>query len=162
MFRKGTSYRIGRTMFETDKIPKGWARKMNMMNEIWVPSEFMKKIFSRGGVKNIRVLGESVNTHFFQPIPSIHTESSISVQDDPANIMNMTRSFLIDQIFEKHPIYQYKVNILLSIFKWEYRKGWDILLDVYFHSFTRHDAISLFIVSQSYHDSSIIDFFTIL
>ena len=99
MFRKGTSYRIGRTMFETDKIPKGWARKMNMMNEIWVPSEFMKKIFSRGGVKNIRVLGESVNTHFFQPIPSIHTESSISVQDDPANIMNMTRSFLIDQIF---------------------------------------------------------------
>ena len=70
--------------------------------------------------------------------------------------MNITRSFLIDQIFEKHPIYQYKVNILLSIFKWEYRKGWDILLDVYFHSFTRHDAISLFIVSQSYHDTSIV------
>lgn len=152
MLRRGESYKIGRTMFETDKIPKGWARKMNTMDEIWVPSEFMKRVFERGGVRNIRVIGESVDTDFFHPIPSIHLNSNQSVTSDPSNTLQMTREYLIDEIFEHHPIHRYKMDILLSIFKWEYRKGWDLLLDMYFRSFTVHSNVSLFIISQEYHE----------
>lgn len=152
MFRRGTSYRIGRTMFETDKIPKGWARKMNSMDEIWVPSEFMKRVFEKGGVRNIHVIGESVDTNFFQPILSVRKESNLSVTEDEANSMNMTRAFLFDEIFEKHPIHGYHSDIMLSMFKWEYRKGWDLLLSMYFNTFTIQSNVSLFIVSQEYHE----------
>ena len=35
-----TRYTIGRTMFETDRIPSGWAERLNVMDEVWVPSAF--------------------------------------------------------------------------------------------------------------------------
>lgn len=31
-------YRVGRTMFETDRVPSGWADRMNKLDEIWVPT----------------------------------------------------------------------------------------------------------------------------
>ena len=31
--------RIGRTMFETDRTPKGWVERLNKMDEIWVPTK---------------------------------------------------------------------------------------------------------------------------
>lgn len=33
------TYSVGRTMFETDRIPKGWAKRLNGMDEIWVPAK---------------------------------------------------------------------------------------------------------------------------
>merc|ERR1712113_849214 len=29
---------VGRTMFETDRLPKNWDFRLNAMNEIWVPT----------------------------------------------------------------------------------------------------------------------------
>lgn len=145
------SYHVGRTMFETDRLPANWVDKMNKMDEIWVPSLFMKSIFVRQGVKNVRVVGESVDTDFFRPIPSVHSNSSLSVLDDQSNTLNMSRAYLFDKVFERHPLYGYGVQVLFSMFKWEFRKGWDILLDVYFHTFSKKDTVSLFIVTQEYH-----------
>lgn len=141
-------------MFETDRIPDGWIQKMNQMDEIWVPSEFMKDIFEKGGVTNIRVIGESVDTTFFLPIPSLRYHASVDAKYDTANQMNVTRAMLIKDVFDTHPTFGTSVDIFLSVFKWEMRKGWDILLDVYFHSFTLHDPVSLFIITQEYHESS--------
>lgn len=35
------SYVIGRTMFETDRTPQGWEERMNRMDEIWVPTQYV-------------------------------------------------------------------------------------------------------------------------
>lgn len=33
-------YTVGRTMFETDRVPSGWSERMNQMDEIWVPTRY--------------------------------------------------------------------------------------------------------------------------
>jgi len=33
-------YSIGRTMFETDRIPEGWPMRLGNMDEIWVPTTY--------------------------------------------------------------------------------------------------------------------------
>ena len=47
--REGTR-RIGCTIFETDRLPAGWARECNRMDEVWVPSEFNRGTFAASGV----------------------------------------------------------------------------------------------------------------
>ena len=46
---------VGLTMFETDRLPAGWAGAMNNMDEIWVPSRFNEQSFVRYGVKADKV-----------------------------------------------------------------------------------------------------------
>ena len=40
---EGSIYKVGRTMFETDRLPLGWHYKLNMMDEVWVPTEEQRK-----------------------------------------------------------------------------------------------------------------------
>ncbi len=42
-----TYYSIGRTMFETDRIPSGWVTRLNFMDEVWVPTKFAHDIFNK-------------------------------------------------------------------------------------------------------------------
>lgn len=140
-------------MFETDRLPAGWLKKLSSMDEVWVPSEFMKSIFEKGGATNVRVVGESVDTHLFRPIPSVRWQTTVKVKEDSANDLAVSRAKLVKEVFQPHPTAGWKTHILLSVFKWEMRKGWDILLDVYLHTFTREDSVSLFIVTQEYHES---------
>lgn len=44
------SYKIGYTMLETTGIPKEWVRQANMMDEVWVPSQFNVETFQNSGV----------------------------------------------------------------------------------------------------------------
>jgi glycosyltransferase involved in cell wall biosynthesis len=62
-------YRIGRTMFETDRIPHGWSDRLNFMDEVWVPTEFAREIFAAAGVatSKLHVIPEPVDTEFFRP-----------------------------------------------------------------------------------------------
>ena len=68
--------------------------------------------------------------------------------------MNITRAYLFEEVFERHPLYGVHTDVFLALFKWEYRKGWDLLLDMYFSAFTRKDRVSLFIITQEYHEDS--------
>ncbi|MGD0908125.1 MAG: hypothetical protein ABSA96_11125, partial [Candidatus Acidiferrales bacterium] len=60
---------IGRTMFETDRIPDGWLEKCNAMDEVWVPSAFNFETFLRAGVKEhkLRTMQEGEDTNRFRP-----------------------------------------------------------------------------------------------
>lgn len=63
-----SKFKIGRTMFETDRIPDGWNERLNKMDEVWVPTKFHTATFQAGGtVIPIRVVGEPVDTSFFDP-----------------------------------------------------------------------------------------------
>ena len=60
---------IGRTMFETDRLPQGWSQRLQAMDWVWVPSEFSRQVFIRGGVDEhrIRVIPEPVDVEAFHP-----------------------------------------------------------------------------------------------
>lgn len=63
---------VGRTMFETDRLPLTWNRRMMQMDEIWVPTEFHKKAFSRpdwpGSIpaEKMRVMPEPIDTELWR------------------------------------------------------------------------------------------------
>jgi glycosyltransferase involved in cell wall biosynthesis len=61
--------RVGRTTFETDRLPDGWAEQCNAMDEVWVPSEFNRKTFAGAGVdeRKLRVLPIGVDAGLFRP-----------------------------------------------------------------------------------------------
>ena len=72
--------RVGRTTFETDRIPDGWAEQCNAMDEVWVPSEFNRRTFAASGVaeEKLHVMPEGVDSGLFHPDcegfdwPSVH------------------------------------------------------------------------------------------
>merc|ERR1712023_349116 len=61
------AYTIGRTMFETDRLPSGWEERLNRMDEVWVPTAFHRAVFEAGGVEpaKITVIGEPVDHEFY-------------------------------------------------------------------------------------------------
>lgn len=105
--------RICWTMFETDRLPEGWASALNTLDEVWVPSHFNRATFARSGV----------------------TESKIHVIPgciDPAPYANARPTTLPGAGYT-----------FLSVFQWIERKGWDILLDAWSRAFKPTDPVRL-------------------
>lgn len=107
---------VGRTMFETDRLPRSWVNKLNECTEVWVPSHFNMETFSNYGVplNKIRVVPGMIDESKYDP-----------AKVSPYGLPNARR---------------FK---FLSVFDWSIRKGWDILLRAYFESFTAEDDVSL-------------------
>ncbi len=112
------AYRIGRTMFETDRIAPDWVTACNQMDEIWVPSAFNVETFAQSGVEREKlfVIPEAVDESEFDP--ERHQPLAL-----PARA---------------------KFNFL-SIFEWSTRKGWDVLLSAYLREFSAADDVCLYL-----------------
>lgn len=56
-------------MFETDRLPNGWVKKLNKMDEIWIPTQFHYDIFKKYGVKEkkLRIIPEGIDTDQYNP-----------------------------------------------------------------------------------------------
>ncbi len=106
---------VGRTMFETDRIPDGWVEKCNAMDEVWVPSSFNLETFLRAGVKEHKLLKmqEGEDTKLFHP-------------DNPPFRIPGSRGFNF-----------------LSVFQWTQRKGPDILLKAFIQEFQEDEDVAL-------------------
>jgi glycosyltransferase involved in cell wall biosynthesis len=132
---EGAHYSVGRTMFETDRVPKGWPERMNKMDEIWVPTKFQQKVFVDGGVRPeaVKVVPEVVDVDFFDPekVPQVY---------DVASEVDF-------EMTEQTTVY-------LSIFKWEERKAWKVLLKAYFQAFSVEDDVVLVLLTNGYHSTS--------
>lgn len=64
-----TKYKICYTMLETTKLPAGMPERLNRFNEIWTPSEYMKKMFIKNGVTvPIYPMPHGINPLVFLPI----------------------------------------------------------------------------------------------
>ena len=120
---------IGRYMFERDSknlmqtLEQEEYRVLTcllQMDEVWVPSTWMKLELTKltnalgFGMPMVAVVPEAVDTVVFDP--SAVNKSSSSAED--------TFQFL-------------------SIFKWEHRKGWDVLLKAYWSTFSLDDNVEL-------------------
>jgi len=119
-FRRLTDaeYHIGRTMYETDTIPKGWAEACNRMDEVWVPSRFNVETFAGAGVHRDKliVMPGAVDAAFFNP-----------QHHAPLALPNRAR-----------------FNFL-SIFEWSSRKAWDAMLAAYLQEFSSEDDVCLYL-----------------
>jgi GT2 family glycosyltransferase/glycosyltransferase involved in cell wall biosynthesis len=67
-FKNTGRYKIGFTMLEVDGLPAEWVRQCNMMNEIWVPSQFNAETFRQSGVHvPIHIIPLGVDANYFNP-----------------------------------------------------------------------------------------------
>ena len=121
--KAGPYYVVGRTMFETDRLPEGWAQRLNSVDEVWVPTEFQREIFLREGVHKVHVVGEPVDVQRFTPDGPVYDISGVAPD----------------------------AFVVVSVFKWERRKGWDVLLRAWHRA--RLDGV-LVIVTNAYHSTS--------
>ena len=123
---------VGRTMFETDRLPSGWDERMNKMDEIWVPTQHHKVIFERDGVtKPVRVIGQGIDVDFWDPdrVKPLEWDKI----DPYSNCEESDFKFL-------------------SVFKWEKRKGPDILIPGFWNAFPEGKGACLIVVTSLYHD----------
>lgn len=60
--------KIGYSMLEVTGIPREWVRQANLMDEVWVPSEFNKVTFKESGVHvPIHVIPLGIDPAYFSP-----------------------------------------------------------------------------------------------
>ena len=69
VFEKNSGkYKIGFTMLEVDGLPSEWVRQANLMDEIWVPSDFNKQTFEQSGVNvPIFTIPLGIDPDYFSP-----------------------------------------------------------------------------------------------
>ncbi len=120
---------IGRTMFETDRIPEDWVYTCNQLSEIWVPSQFNRDTFTSSGVnpEKIRVIPCPLDFDFYSPQPGK------------------------EEFRKANP--QLRRFVFLSIFDWNYRKGWDILLQAFAEEFHPQEDVSLLLKISLFSNS---------
>lgn len=109
-------YFIGFSMLEVDRIPSSWVSECNEMDEVWVPSQFCADIFESSGVR-----GEKI-----QIIPIGVDSARFHPDTDPLIARNGLFRFI-------------------SVFQWNNRKGWDVLIGAYLRAFLRNDDVELII-----------------
>lgn len=122
VFKSGTYPKairnIGVTLFETDRLPEGWAAMANQMDELWVPSQFNYETFSRSGVHSakIKVVPYPIEVTKYYP----GRPYSRYVFSPPA------RSF-----------------VFLYVFGFDYRKGYNLLIRAFCEEFSRDEDVTL-------------------
>jgi glycosyltransferase involved in cell wall biosynthesis len=118
-----------RTTFETDRIPDSWLGWLGQYDEILVCAAHNKWAFVRSGVapERIRILPQGVDTTLFSPMGT-------KLDLPPA---------LAGQF------------VFLSVFDWQVRKGWDVLLKAYCQEFAHGDNAGLLLKISRLHGHSL-------
>lgn len=114
--KDGFKKKIGITLFETDRIPKDWASLCNTMDEIWVPTKFNYRTFTKYGVD----------------------PSKVEIIQYPIDVTQY------DQIFDPYPFpSEVKSFRFLYTLAFDYRKGLDLLIPSFCEEFSKAEDVSL-------------------
>lgn len=102
---------IARAMSE-GQLHHDAARCLLNADEVWVPSTWHVRSFVAAGVPAARVhaVPEPINTDFFSPAHTVRASPKNSPKNSPL--------------------------VFVSVFKWEWRKGWDVLIRAFWEEFT--------------------------
>uniref|UniRef100_J3MW91 Glycosyl transferase family 1 domain-containing protein n=1 Tax=Oryza brachyantha TaxID=4533 RepID=J3MW91_ORYBR len=136
---------IGRTMFETDRLSPEHVRRCNQMDAIWVPTDFHVSTFVKSGVDPSKVVKvvQAVDVGFFHPAKHTALPLPIGV---PVLVLDDSRLGLDGS--------KGKGFVFLSVFKWEQRKGWDVLLRAFLQEFSGADDVALYLLINAYHSDT--------
>ncbi|KAL4419515.1 hypothetical protein ABPG77_002301 [Micractinium sp. CCAP 211/92] len=139
---------VARAMFETDRLSAEHVRRCNQMHEVWVPTEFQRRTFAASGVRpsKLHVVPEPVDVDAFDP-----------ARHAPLPLPLGTRVF--------GPAWPHADAagggegghapfVFLSVFKWEARKGWDVLLRAFLTAFTAADNMLLLLHTKPFHSEA--------
>lgn len=109
---------IGITLFETDRLPEGWAAAANLMDEVWIPSRFNFSTFTRSGVSpaKLKVVPYAIDVTTYYPGRPYF----------PVVFSPPVKSFLF-----------------LYVFGFDYRKGYDLLINAFCREFSPNEDVSL-------------------
>lgn len=129
---------IGRTMFETDRVSPNHVVRCNRMDFVWVPTDFHVSTFVQSGVDPAKVVKivQPVDVNFFDPLKYRPIDLAV-IGEQVLGVRNQDLSS--------------KEFVFLSVFKWEYRKGWDVLLKAYLEEFSNADRVALYLLTNPYH-----------
>jgi glycosyltransferase involved in cell wall biosynthesis len=110
------------TMMETShSVHKDYAEKLNMFDEVWVPTAESERVLRNGGVMApIYQIPLGVDATRYHP------------DTKPLNFGKGLKDFRF-----------------ISVFKWSYRKGPDLLLKAYMEEFSADDNVSLIMVTRA-------------
>lgn len=114
---RSAALNILRTTFETDRLPEGWLERLTAFDEVWVISQQNYRSFRRSGYPPERM----------RVVPSCYDET-LYHPDGP-------RLALPDEVRGRF--------VFLSVFDWQLRKGWDILLRAYAEEFSSGESVGL-------------------
>lgn len=146
MAHKHPYYTIGRVMTESTVLSQNEVQYISAVDEIWVPSQFHMDVYVSHGIPlhMIHVIRESVNIDLFASNSSsaINNIQYKTTLDGDASLHN-----IISSDGSKNTTIEDEAYIFLSIFKFERRKGWDVLLSAYWSAFDRNDNVELLIRS---------------
>ena len=117
--KENCSYNIILTTIESITIPDIFVEKLNYYDEIWVPSNFCKEVLSKRIDKPIFVLPNSIDINLYK-------ESVAPYTFNP-------------------PLNKF---VFFSVFGWNYRKGYDILLRSYLEEFDYRDDVTLLLMTR--------------
>jgi len=120
----GVGLRVARTMFETDRIPEHWVEILNRFDRVWVPSGFNLETFAASGVDPGRL----------RVLPG-----PIDAGVRPAEPLEIPgrRGFNF-----------------LSVFDFQLRKGWDVLIRAFAEAFGPDEDVALILKVFSYRGLS--------
>lgn len=120
------SLSIGRSLSEFSNVPTSWVQPLRSgTDQVWVTAEFFRDLYRRQGVPDakIRTVPEAVDAYEY----------------DPANLeplpLPLRAGQLVDNMPHLSPAERQSRYVFLSMFKWELRKGWDVLLSAYHDAF---------------------------
>jgi len=153
---------IGRYMVERDSFSNGLDLNeyaviscASVVDAIWVPTEWhvgvMQKLLATASVtgKRIRVLPEAVDTDLFDPSDegggtnqSVARQCSFVPRDEEYNQLGIAGDIIPNQQNRLACPTAGRFEFL-SVFKWESRKGWDVLLRSYWSAFGPDDDVAL-------------------
>ncbi len=115
--RPPSPWAVLRTMYDTDRIEPDWVRACEAFDEIWVPSALSRDVFVSSGLPKgkVRVVHGGVDTSLFRP-------------DAPPLQLARRKAFAF-----------------LSVFDWQWRKGWDVLVSAYCREFRPDEPVTLYL-----------------
>ena len=137
MMSSKPDYKIVRCMYEFSRIPADWVNISNddgRVDELWVPGKSVRQAFVDSGVREdkITVLPEAVDVHFFDP--AVHRPFLVDhLEHIFADGLHCNKA--ASRILSPRPRSS-RPYVFFSQFKWEPRKGWDVLLQSWAHAFS--------------------------
>jgi glycosyltransferase involved in cell wall biosynthesis len=131
-------YLVGRSMYEFSRINAEHIAIANRMaDEVWVPAQFVYHSYLSSGAQKSKlvIVPEAIDTHTFNPV------SAKKIEMPPKDFFHMCNRIVTTEDVKQSYTF-------LSDFKWEPRKGWDVLFESYFRAFTSSDKVVLFVMTH--------------
>lgn len=143
---RGVDLVIVRTMTEAATVPDSEIKCLQEpsrgIDQVWLPSAWHTEVFSHAGApaNKLAIVPEAVDVSIFHPGPP----TGPIVRGEPDSFAGPPDRDDADAAKGGGLKWELKEPfVFVSVFKWEYRKGWDILLHAYFSAFTRKDNVVL-------------------